>query len=133
MYTVRKQNISLVDQEAEFFFDSIKDNYEELGDEFDFYKFVHYVEKFKLNISKSEVEVHKKNCLSGGEKQKLAIIKSIIKSSDILFLDEPSSALDVRSVDILKKEILNFKDRNIIMIISHDKRIRDIADIVIKL
>lgn len=133
MYTVRKQNISLVDQEAEFFFDSIKDNYEELGDEFDFYKFVHYVEKFKLNISKSEVEVHKKNCLSGGEKQKLAIIKSIIKSSDILFLDEPSSALDVRSVDILKKEILNFKDRKIIIIISHDKRIRDIADIVIKL
>lgn len=133
MYTVRKRNMSLVDQESEFFFDSIKDNFEELGDEFDFSKFTQYIKKFNLNISKSEVEINKKNCLSGGEKQKLAIIKSIIKSSDILFLDEPSSALDVKSVDILKKEILNFKNRKIIIIISHDKRIRDIADIVIKL
>ena len=64
-------------------------------------------------------------------RQKLSIIKAFLKSPDILFLDEPSSALDENSVNVLKQEIINLKNNRIIIIISHDNRIRDIVDEIV--
>lgn len=61
------------------------------------------------------------NELSGGQKQKMLIARALINDPDIIFLDEPTSGIDVES----KKEIysllnqLNKKGKTIFMI-THD-------------
>ncbi len=61
--------------------------------------------------------------LSGGEKTKLKIAQSIDNSSDILFADEPTSNLDMKSIKILE-EILKAFDGCLILI-SHDRHLLD--------
>ena len=71
--------------------------------------------------------------LSGGEKQKIAIMRSLLKDPDVLILDEPTSAMDYKS----QKEFINYlykiKNEKIIIMISHDFSIVDKCDFCIKL
>ena len=58
--------------------------------------------------------------LSGGELQKLAIARAIARNSEILIMDEPSSAMDPLSESEFYKMIFeNFNDKTIIMISHH--------------
>ncbi|MDT8336362.1 MAG: hypothetical protein RQ856_00890 [Candidatus Izemoplasmatales bacterium] len=45
-----------------------------------------------------------------------------------MILDEPISALDANSIDVLKKEITKQKSNAIIVVISHNEEIFDIVD-----
>ncbi|MCX8084020.1 MAG: ATP-binding cassette domain-containing protein [Calditerrivibrio sp.] len=45
------------------------------------------------------------NTLSGGQKQRVALIRSILKNPKILLLDEPFSALDNETKEIIQDEI----------------------------
>ena len=70
----------------------------------------------------------KKTNLSGGEKQKVAICRALIKNSELMLFDEPTSALDQESIHSFMLEITQIKREHIIIIISHDARISSIAD-----
>ena len=93
------------------------------------------LEKFrKDNNKRLFVEIRENaNNLSGGEKQKLSLIKAFLENKKILILDEPSSALDKRSIEQLKAILSDIKQRKIIIIISHDDRFIDIAEQIIEL
>ena len=69
--------------------------------------------------------------LSGGEKQKIAVCRSMLKGADILILDEPTSAMDDISVKRIVEKLKSFKEDHIIIVISHDSRLKDIADDII--
>lgn len=70
--------------------------------------------------------------LSGGEKQKINIIRCLLKKSQLLIFDEPTNSLDIES-KIKFINILNQEKRNkIIIVISHDKEILDISDEIIE-
>jgi ABC-type bacteriocin/lantibiotic exporter with double-glycine peptidase domain len=67
--------------------------------------------------------------LSGGQKQRIAIARNILGNPDFLFLDEPTSSLDIKSIKILKSSLLNLKKKMGIVIVSHDfKSLNSIVD-----
>lgn len=66
--------------------------------------------------------------LSGGQRQKVLILREILKNPDILFFDEPTSSLDQKSILDLKKVIQNIKKEKIILITSHEDHFDDIVD-----
>ena len=70
------------------------------------------------------------NKLSGGEKQKLKLIRCFIKDGGIYLLDEPVKALDIESRRAFKYFIKEqFKDKTII-IIDHSNLFEDFVDTV---
>ena len=71
--------------------------------------------------------------ISGGEKQKLSIIRELIKNPSLLIFDEPTSAMDKDSKTEFYKYIQELKSGRIIIIISHDQITSDIVDYTIDL
>lgn len=74
--------------------------------------------------------------LSGGQKQKVALARSIINQPDILLLDEPLSALDLRSKNMLQEYIqkIHQEFKLTTVMVSHDlSGIHRIADRVLQL
>lgn len=85
-----------------------------------------------------EIYEHRKklpNQISGGQQQRTAIGRAIVKNPDILLCDEPTGALDYRtSKEILKLiETVNRKYGNTIIMVTHNDAIKDMADRVVKL
>lgn len=78
------------------------------------------------------------NCekLSGGEKQRLSLARVLILNPEILLLDEPSSALDDETEDLVIKELVKYccKNDKTLIIVTHSKRIaKEYGDDIIKL
>jgi len=69
-----------------------------------------------LNLSKDEKIIN----LSGGQKKRVALIKTLIKKSDILLLDEPTNHLDLDTI-IWLENYLKKLDCSIICV-SHDRQ-----------
>lgn len=71
--------------------------------------------------------------LSGGEKQRLAIIRSILQEKKILFLDEPTAALDEENKAAVFELLKEIKQDILIICSSHDAIAKSYADEVISL
>ena len=111
-----KENIAYPD-------DSLNEKANELIERFNMKK--HVDRNFKSSI---------KNNLSGGEKKRVDLIRTISKDKDIYLFDEPTNELDGENVKVTLEEIRKLADRNkIVIIISHDDRCFEIADEIIYL
>ena len=74
--------------------------------------------------------------LSGGQKQKVAILRAMMKKPKLLLLDEPLSSLDRSTKEKLQNEILKFhrKFQTTTIMVTHDLHdIYHIGDKVLKL
>jgi ATP-binding cassette, subfamily B, bacterial MsbA len=57
--------------------------------------------------------------LSGGEKQRIAIARAILKDAPILILDEATSALDAESESLVQEALANLMKDRTVMVIAH--------------
>jgi ABC-type multidrug transport system fused ATPase/permease subunit len=57
--------------------------------------------------------------LSGGEKQRIALARSLIKNSEVLILDEATSALDYNTEKVIQKNIDSFRSGKTTIVIAH--------------
>ena len=74
-----------------------------------------------------------KDNFSGGEIQKICVIRALLSNADVLIFDEPTSAFDSQSKEAFYDLLYKAKNNRIIFIISHDDSITDIADDLIEL
>ena len=70
--------------------------------------------------------------LSGGEKQRLAIVRTIIRGKRVLLLDEPTAALDSDNKNDVFKLLSSLKRDVLIICASHDPAAENYADEVIR-
>jgi ATP-binding cassette subfamily F protein uup len=57
--------------------------------------------------------------LSGGEQAKILIAKLMLEPADILLLDEPTNDLDIRTIETLEENLLEFG--GLLVLVSHDR------------
>ncbi|MDH2414871.1 thiol reductant ABC exporter subunit CydD [Nocardioides sp. CER19] len=70
--------------------------------------------------------------VSGGERARLAIARSLLAGQDVLVLDEPTAHLDTATAEALAREVLQDEDRSILWI-THETSGLDLVDRVVEL
>lgn len=70
--------------------------------------------------------------LSGGEKQRLALVRSLVRGKKILLLDEPTASLDMDNKLQIFEMLSRIKDEVLIICSSHDRMAMDYADEIIR-
>lgn len=112
--------IGYVAQDAIFFPCSIKDNITMFNNSLDG-KIDIVLKKVDLNLSFDKLKSVIKpdnNILSGGQKQKIILAREIINPKSIIFLDEPTSAIDTQTTTKILKNLSKLSST--IIMIAHN-------------
>jgi subfamily B ATP-binding cassette protein MsbA len=121
-----RKKIALVSQDTFLFKDSIKTNMlagnnkankEDIKNALNLAYAYDFVETFE---DKEETIIGERGTrLSGGEKQRLAIARAIIKNAPILILDEATSSLDTESEIKVQKALDRLMENKTTLVIAH--------------
>ena len=134
-----RDNISLVSQDVMLFNDTVRSNiiYGSNGasdeDIVEAAKAA-YAHDFIVNMDKGyDTKIGEKGIrISGGERQRIAIARAILKNSPILILDEATSSLDSESENIVQRALENLtKDRTTLVIAHRLSTVRHADKIVV--
>ena len=80
-------------------------------------KLGYYLNKFKLDkLIDKKVEL-----LSGGEKQRVALVRALINNPSIIFADEPTGAIDEENSIVIMDELKLISKDKLVLIVTHDR------------
>ena len=81
-----------------------------------------------LNLG--QIQKKQISALSGGEQQRVAIIRAIVSAPQLILCDEPTASLDSKNVYIFMEALLKLQreSRSTIVIVTHDQRVYDDGD-----
>jgi len=71
--------------------------------------------------------------LSGGECQKIAIARALIRKPKLLLLDEPTNHLDVEAVQKILENLETLAHKPAVLLVSHDQNVIKFADSIFQL
>lgn len=129
----RKNNISFCRQNDILIDGSLIENVELFGNIDDEIK---KSEMYKLLYGELSTRIETNNqadTLSYGQKQKITILRSMIKKSEVILMDEPTSALDIGAKKALLSDLTKIKRKKIVILVSHDPFVIQNADEIIDL
>lgn len=95
-------------------------------------KYFKMIKFFGLDELK-EKEIIDDGSVSGGQKQKIGILRALFSNKEILIFDEPTANLDKQSIKKLVMIIKKLKETKLIIVISHDNTFDCIASEIIKI
>lgn len=133
-----RKRIGIVAQNIFLFSGTLMDNIKYIAPELTENEVVNILEKAGLNISEFEQGLHTtisengKN-LSGGQRQKIAFARMVLKDPDVMILDEATSNLDIDTSNLVKNAINTIFKNKICIIITHDSQIAAITDSIVQL
>lgn len=93
------------------------------------------IEEILKKIHLEEFKDEKVNTLSGGEQQRVALARTILKPGDIILADEPTGSLDSAAAEIAFNLIkdLSKQYRKTVMMVTHSKHLANQADRIINI
>ena len=83
----------------------------------------------------SDRATHKPNELSGGEKQRVAVVRALMNNPAVILADEPSGSLDSKNKEELHKLFFELRDKfgQTFVIVTHDETLATLTDRTIHL
>jgi len=131
-------HIAYISQDAPIFDGTIRENLifdKQVSDQ----EIFDVLEKVKLRKlveglpQKLDTEIGERGIkLSGGEKQRLAFGRMFFQNPDILFLDEPASALDSTTEEFITNNLLElFRDKTLIIIAHRLQTVKNVENILV--
>ena len=80
------------------------------------------------DLGLQELRHRRADKLSGGQAQRAALARTLMKDAPAILLDEPTSGLDDGNTSIIKKLVTQDAARRICIISTHDSRLLELAD-----
>ena len=90
------------------------------------------MEKFVASRTLGYTVNEKNVTTSGGEKQKISILRVLLKNPDVMIFDEPTSALDAEAAKGFAECLREIQNEKIVIVITHSESLMIACDEVIR-